>query len=539
MGTFNNTFGNSFQQGALLNQKYYKLIPDISTKQEIILATYDGSGDTIHPSVVYFDVAWNGYQYWMANTPLPGSQATPSAFENPSIWASNDGVTWVLPAGLVNPIVPKPATGFNADTELFYDSITNKLYCFWKDNSTTITIKVISSSDGVNWSNTKTALTRQADETEQVSPSVIKIGSLFYMYYVYYTVTVAPAARGMRRVSCSTIDGVYGNREEIVAPRTQYSAWWHMDIEKINGSYVLVSNSSPSSNSGEIFTLSSIDGLNFKLDSAPLIRGTLTFDGNGGYRPTFLKVGLDYYVYYSAKSLTLPKSTCGRIKVTPVVSDYKVDFAQIISDNRKVIGYYYPKLIANVVQSANAISQITDLSVGNNPILQSVTLKKPQFNNCASFDGVYSYIQSLFTDNIRLIFIVLKQKTWGDNNVIMDGVTTNSMLIRQKTASPGIAVYMNSTYSPTNNDLAINTTGVLRICLDGAYRKLTVNNNAPISLPVSGNPVGGLTLGANGIGQWYSAIDVLAMAVVKYYPTLEEEKIIYNQLASDCGLPTI
>ena len=518
----------------------YNLIPDISTKQEIVLSTYDGSGETIHPSVVYFENGWNGYKYWMANTPLPGSQANPSAFENPCIWASNDGVAWVLPNGLINPIVPTPYTGFNSDTDMIFDATSNKLYVIWKENSNGARIKMISSSDGVIWGDIKTVLTPIADETECISPSIIKVGSVFFIYYVYYLTSASDLTkRGIRRVSSGTIDGIYGNRQEIVAPRTQRRAWWHMDVERINGAFIIVASESHESSTGDIFTLSSIDGIDFKLDSSPLITPTQNFDMNGCYRPSIIKVGSDYFIYYSAKSIITPKSTLCRIKVSPVLSNYQIDFNSIISDSRKIIGYYYPKLIENVVQSSGKISQITDLSVNDNHFSTITEIRKPTFDNGALFNGTSNFIKTIFTDKIRYMIIVLEQKGWTENSVIMDGANVNASLIRQKTASPGIAMYMSSTYSQTSNELPLNQPGILRISFDNLFRKYIVDNNAPISIPSTNSAHGGITLGANGIGEWYSKVNIKAVAIFKYMPTENEDKLIYNKLATDCGLPTI
>ncbi len=71
----------------------------------------------------------------MGFTPYPN---TNDQYENPSIVASNDGVNWVVPTGLVNPIgVQDPDLhlldpGLHlADTELVYNKATNKLRCYW------------------------------------------------------------------------------------------------------------------------------------------------------------------------------------------------------------------------------------------------------------------------------------------------------------------------------------------------------------------------------------------------------------------------
>ena len=133
-----------------------------------------------------------------------------------------------------------------------------------------------------------------------------------------------------------------------------------------------------------------------------------------------------------------------------------MDFNSIISDSRKVIGYYYPKLVENVVQSSGKISQITDLSVNDNHFSTITEIRKPTFDNGALFNGTSNFIKTIFTDKIRYMIIVLEQKGWVENSSILDGANANTSLLRQKTASPGIAMYMNGTYSQTSNELPLS-----------------------------------------------------------------------------------
>ena len=103
-----------------------------------ITPTYEWSGEAIHPDVIDFTTqhgmaSWNGHRYWAGMTPYPGGAA---GVENPSILASDDGYTWVIPAGLTNPIDPAPgAGGYNSDTDLEYDPTTGRLWCFWREHN--------------------------------------------------------------------------------------------------------------------------------------------------------------------------------------------------------------------------------------------------------------------------------------------------------------------------------------------------------------------------------------------------------------------
>lgn len=103
--------------------------------------TYDGSGQVVHPSVIDFKTEynldnWNGYRYWMAITPYPYGN---DAYENPSIIASNDGQTWVIPSNFEYPVDNKLGSNnsnpnnYNSDPELIYDPDNKCLILFWRE----------------------------------------------------------------------------------------------------------------------------------------------------------------------------------------------------------------------------------------------------------------------------------------------------------------------------------------------------------------------------------------------------------------------
>ncbi|OQY38473.1 MAG: hypothetical protein B6226_03600, partial [Candidatus Cloacimonetes bacterium 4572_65] len=61
----------------------------INAENPLYIESYvEGSDEVVHPDVIYFAEAWNGYHYWMVFTPFPDAQAE---YENPSIVCSQDG----------------------------------------------------------------------------------------------------------------------------------------------------------------------------------------------------------------------------------------------------------------------------------------------------------------------------------------------------------------------------------------------------------------------------------------------------------------
>ncbi|MDQ7097155.1 hypothetical protein REC12_26510 [Desulfosporosinus sp. PR] len=113
--------------------------PFINALNHIVTPTYDGSGQSVHPSVLDFKTehdidSWGGFRYWMALTPYPLFN---SALENPSILASKDGLNWIIPPGIKNPLAVKPAgflkDTYNSDPELVYDPDQDILILYWRE----------------------------------------------------------------------------------------------------------------------------------------------------------------------------------------------------------------------------------------------------------------------------------------------------------------------------------------------------------------------------------------------------------------------
>lgn len=116
-----------------------------------VIPTYDGTDQPTHPSVVKFDQPWHGYKYWMVMTPYPFNDGS---YENPSIVTSNDGENWAVPEGVTNPLVGTPNPGHNCDADLVYVPELDELRIYYVEADDIISsrVKMMSSRDGVQWS---------------------------------------------------------------------------------------------------------------------------------------------------------------------------------------------------------------------------------------------------------------------------------------------------------------------------------------------------------------------------------------------------
>jgi len=161
--------------------------------------TYDGSGQAIHPDIVQIPGGWNGYEYWMAMTPYPGSD---NQIENPSVLASNDGELWEVPAGLVNPLIGAPPCDHNNDTDIIFNPYAaggaGKLMLYYLDTRRAGRcaghegedyyhhnfLQLFTSSDGVTWDGPTAVIDWDLGlEPLYLSPSILQMGEEeFYLW---------------------------------------------------------------------------------------------------------------------------------------------------------------------------------------------------------------------------------------------------------------------------------------------------------------------------------------------------------------------
>jgi len=89
----------------------------------------------------------------MAVTPYPNGN---ERYENPSIYASDDGESWSVPRGLTNPLA-RSAAGHLSDPDLLFDDATGQLVLYYRDSVVRLGAHVsddvyrMTSDDGVRW----------------------------------------------------------------------------------------------------------------------------------------------------------------------------------------------------------------------------------------------------------------------------------------------------------------------------------------------------------------------------------------------------
>lgn len=150
----------------------------------LITPTYDGSGQVVEPTVLYFPDGWQGHVYWMVVSPYP-NRLGQSSFENPSILISEDGQNWSVPSGLQNPIAV-PAQGQFADATAVYDNESNELVVYFLNDvlgsDYRESLLRMASTDGIHWTAPEVLIS--GHNTFVNSPTVAKVANGYDLWSV-------------------------------------------------------------------------------------------------------------------------------------------------------------------------------------------------------------------------------------------------------------------------------------------------------------------------------------------------------------------
>ncbi|MCW8312124.1 hypothetical protein K7A41_12890 [Sphingobacterium sp. InxBP1] len=292
-----------------------------------------------HPDVLYFPNTFNGYKYWMVFTPYFGTVGTTQnskKFENPTIVVSNNGIEWINPQGLTNPIINTPfpsesfrenkvdpIQGFWSDVDWLF--VNNQFYLYYRGSFITAqslkgkcvldntnfdrlkqnahrTIVQQTSKDGIRWSNLNIVLTSNPPCTPKdnhlLSPSFIHDGSQFLSYEIELNLGAKKnKAKHPSIVVCRTsTDGFnFTNYRASRVVNFLNRPWlkqdlnnspWHIQASFKDGYYFLcVAIGDVRKYTSELLYIAySKDGLNFKVFPKPLLK-------NNAYRSSIFPMG--------------------------------------------------------------------------------------------------------------------------------------------------------------------------------------------------------------------------------------------------------
>jgi hypothetical protein len=281
-------------------------IPAQNAAAPLLTPTYDGSGETVEPTVVEFARNWHGFRYWMAISPYPNSQAS---FENPSILASTDGVQWQVPPGLANPVAVA-SNGTLADATIVYDPRGDELWLYYLNDvpgaagTNQEYLLRITSKDGVHWDSPRVLL--GASDFRLTSPSIVNLGATYHLWNVEAGAAgcASTSTRVLHRISQ---DGVVWSTPEIVDLSAANYVVWHLNVSKVaQTNELIIADTAYPTGSGcgftRLFYANSWDGVVWSVPAALLSPGQ-SWDSWSIYRSSLVydHAQSELRIWYSAQ----------------------------------------------------------------------------------------------------------------------------------------------------------------------------------------------------------------------------------------------
>lgn len=299
---------------SLIQIQYYEDTHHVAGMPLKLPSVY-GDTQAFHPSVLHFDEAWNGYEFWIAYSPYPEAD---DSKENPHVLASHDGINWVLPKGFSNPLDEKPENYkhqvcYNSDPELVYNSDTDELECWWRmvnDHDDQMILYRRRTKDGIHWTEKELMLETVRSKDDYLSPALLYEDGIYKMWSIGDGYKIKYKEWDSKNGWTST---VYG--------KLKYTAdtlrSWHISVRHTQKGYemILVSfnNAAQTYPRGcmSLYYACSEDGLDFKTATqffGPIDRDDVWFN-QGMYRASFDIVDDQYYIYFSAIRKTEQRGT--------------------------------------------------------------------------------------------------------------------------------------------------------------------------------------------------------------------------------------
>jgi hypothetical protein len=172
-----------------------------------------------------------------------------------------------------------------------------------------------------------------------------------------------------------------------------------------------------------------------------------------------------------------------------------------IYDGHTLFWYQSDDLSTITKGGTDLISSWRDKLGSGRDLLQINDLLKPLWNGYVLFDGAGDSLKtSPFAWNQpEYLYLIIKQKTWFVNSILLDGNASGSSMIYQSFPTPKLTAYAGIN-SGKNSDLLVDTWGIVRLFFNGASSKFQVDANAAITWNCGVNNMGGFTLGSRGAG---------------------------------------
>lgn len=250
------------------------------------LRTYDGSNQAVHPDYAAPVAPWGRRYFYLALTPYPHGTST---HENPSLYASLDGVKWKAAPNAPMPLA-QPKEGHLSDPDVVHAPGRNELFLYYRQAGPTDRIFLTRSTDGARWTLPHPLF--DGPRSGVLSPAV---GRRRTGDWRMWSIN---AGRGCQDSTTSvelrrSSDGVnWTAPERVTLPNPPGQFAWHIDVAWIPSRaeyWALFPVKAPGTcATTAVFLATSVDGVTWKtLPSPVLTAGTIPEFADVVYRSTF------------------------------------------------------------------------------------------------------------------------------------------------------------------------------------------------------------------------------------------------------------
>ena len=243
--------------------------------RHLTLATFDGSGQLVHPDVARVPRGWAPARRFLAVTPYPNGDVSR---ELPSVYQSGDPSEWSAPDGVTNPIV-RPWRGYLSDPDLLFEPTRRELWMYYRHVSRRNSVFLTVSGDGVRWS--KPVRVASARNHELVSPAVVRVAEGNWHMWAVNAGGIGCQSETTTVEHRTSVDGLHWS-----APHTVDVSGpndlppWHLDVIWVPEAqqFWALYNEKPSGTCATpaLRLATSADGITWTLHRTPVLRAGVT-----------------------------------------------------------------------------------------------------------------------------------------------------------------------------------------------------------------------------------------------------------------------
>ena len=200
-------------------------MPDVPTP--LTLQTYEGSGQAVHPDFVAPASNWPHRLFYLAITPYAWGRANR---ENPSLYASVDGVSWRAAPRAPMPLAT-PQTGHLSDPDMLHDPERNELLLYYRQASGNDRIFLRRSHNGTAW--TPAAPLFDGPPSSILSPAIVRRGSGEWLMWSVNANGGCYGAFTSVEMRHSSDGALWSDPQPVRLPTPGGFFAWHIDVQWI------------------------------------------------------------------------------------------------------------------------------------------------------------------------------------------------------------------------------------------------------------------------------------------------------------------